>query len=91
MLTLADEAMLGVYRIQIQDEDRRQGVYIGGQTFQVEEYKKPEFEVTVEAGKSHAKLGEKVEAVIKATYYFGGPVSQGTVKYKVFREEYTHQ
>ncbi|MEX2213295.1 MAG: MG2 domain-containing protein [Phycisphaeraceae bacterium] len=91
MLTLADEAMLGVYRIQIQDGDNpRQGIYMGGQTFQVEEYKKPEFEVTVEPGKSHAKLGEKVEAVIKATYYFGGPVSQGTVKYKVFREEYTH-
>ena len=89
--TLGEEASLGVYRIDIRDATNpNQHIYAGGQTFSVEEYKKPEYEVTVEPGKSHAKLGEKVEANIKATYYFGGPVSQGTVKYKVFRQEYTH-
>jgi len=88
---LGDEATLGQYRIDIRDATNpNQHVYAGGQTFSVEEYKKPEYEVTVEAGKDHAKLGEKVEATIKATYYFGGPVTQGTVKYKVFRQEYTH-
>ncbi len=36
--------------------------YAGGQNFRVEEYKKPEFEVTVEPGETHAKLGEKLKA-----------------------------
>ncbi|MCK4283297.1 MAG: alpha-2-macroglobulin, partial [Candidatus Brocadiae bacterium] len=50
----------------------------------------PEFEVTVEPDTRHARLGEKLSAVIRATYYFGAPVTEATVKYRVFREEYTH-
>ena len=83
--TLGAEPPLGVYRIQVSGSS-----YLGGQNFRVEEYKKPEFEVTVEPGKTHTELGDKVTAVIKASYYFGGPVTEATVKYKVFREEYTH-
>jgi len=85
-VTLSTEAALGMYHINI--DERR--TYAGGTSFRVEEYKKPEFEVTVEPGKTHAKLGEKVTAVIRAKYYFGGPVSDATVKYRVLREEYTH-
>jgi len=81
---LGDEPPLGVYYFQIINS------HIGGQNFRVEEYKKPEFEVTVEPGKSHVRLGEKVSAIVKAKYYFGAPVTDATVKYKVFREEYTH-
>ena len=83
--TLGAEPRLGVYRIHIHGRN-----YAGGQNFRVEEYKKPEFEVTVEPGKTHTKLGDKLTAVIKAQYYFGGPVTDATVNYKVFREEYTH-
>ncbi|HUT00860.1 MAG TPA: MG2 domain-containing protein, partial [Phycisphaerae bacterium] len=83
--TLGGEPKLGVYRIHVAGRQ-----YAGGQNFRVEEYKKPEFEVTVEPGKTHTKLGDEVTAVIKATYYFGGPVTDASVKYKVFREEYTH-
>ncbi|MGB2820322.1 MAG: MG2 domain-containing protein, partial [Phycisphaerae bacterium] len=82
---LGAEPKLGVYRIYVHGR-----VYAGGQNFRVEEYKKPEFEVTVEPGKTHTKLGDEVTAVIKAEYYFGAPVTDASVKYKVFREEYTH-
>jgi len=82
---LSEEPTLGVYRLQVHTAN-----YVGGQNFRVEEYKKPEFEVTVEPAKSHMKLGEKVTALIKATYYFGAPVTEATVKYRVFREEYRH-
>lgn len=83
--TLAEEPPLGVYRIQVKGQQ-----YAGGGNFRVEEYKKPEFEVTVEPDVVHARLGEKVNAVIKATYYFGAPVTEATVKYRVFCEEYAH-
>src|SRR5262249_20998151 len=63
----------------------------GGGQFRVEEYKKPEFEVTVTPGKTHAKLGEKVTARIEAKYYFGAPVTDASVTYKVFREEFRHE
>jgi uncharacterized protein YfaS (alpha-2-macroglobulin family) len=61
----------------------------GGGSFRLEEYKKPEFEVTVEAPKEPVMLGDKIEAKIQAKYYFGAPVTEGKVKYKVMRTGYS--
>jgi len=80
---VAADAPLGVYRLS----HGRSTVY-GGQTFRVEEYKKPEFEVKVEAPAEPVILGESITASIKAAYYFGAPVSEATVKYKVLRSEH---
>jgi len=74
---LPDGAPLGVYSVQV--------VNHGGGTFRVEEYRKPEYEVTVEAPDKPVQLGEKVIATIRAKYYFGAPVTQATVKFKVER------
>jgi alpha-2-macroglobulin len=57
----------------------------GSARFQVEEYKKPEFEVTVTAPTEPTALGDKFTATIKATYYFGGPVTQANVHYTIKR------
>jgi uncharacterized protein YfaS (alpha-2-macroglobulin family) len=70
-------APLGVYQILV--PGRRAG------SFRVEEYKKPEFEVNVEAPSKPVMLGEKVPATIKAKYYFGSPVAEARVKYKITR------
>ncbi len=77
------DAALGVYRIS-----HGTGIVYGGNTFRVEEYKKPEFEVTVETPKEAVMLGEKIGAIIRAGYYFGSPVTEATVKYKVYRTEH---
>ena len=60
-----------------------------GSSFRVEEYKKPEYEVQVEAPKEPVMLGEQVLATIKAKYYFGAPVTNAKVKYKVTRSSYS--
>ena len=78
-LPLPSDATLGVYNLQV--------LHRGGVTFRVEEYKKPEFEVKVEAPAEPAKLGDKVTATINARYYFGAPVAEAKVKYKVVRSE----
>ncbi len=80
---LVAEAALGVYRIS-----HGGGSVYGGQTFRVEEYKKPEFEVLVEAPAEPVMLGEKITAKIKAAYYFGSAVTEATVTYKVLRSEH---
>lgn len=77
------DAPLGLYRIS-----HGSGSVHGGNTFRVEEYKKPEFEVTVQAPEAPVMLGEKITATIKADYYFGSPVTEATVKYKVYRTEH---
>ncbi|HEX3448927.1 MAG TPA: MG2 domain-containing protein, partial [Isosphaeraceae bacterium] len=74
---LSSDATLGVYHVFIPNR--------GGGTFRVEEYKKPEFELKVDAPPRPVMLGEKVTATIKASYYFGGPVTEAKVKYKVTR------
>ncbi|NMC19744.1 MAG: alpha-2-macroglobulin, partial [Thermogutta sp.] len=80
------DAGLGVYRFAVQLPDGRN---VGGGAFRVEEYKKPEFEVTVKAPEKPVALGEKVTAAIEARYYFGSPVTEAKVKYKIERTGYT--
>jgi uncharacterized protein YfaS (alpha-2-macroglobulin family) len=81
---LSKEMPLGQYNIHIQHPN-----LYGGVTFRVEEYKKPEFEVAIDSPKEPVRLGEKVEATIKANYYFGAPVTSAKVKYKVLRNSYS--
>lgn len=78
-LSLDKSAPLGVYTIT--DTNWRRGHI----SFRLEEYKKPEFEVKVDAPADPVMLGEKVPATITAKYYFGSPVANATVKYKVTR------
>ena len=62
---------------------------VGGKKFEgefkLEYYKKPEFQVTVQPKQSVYIAGEKVNATIKATYYFGEPVKNGAVTYSIYR------
>ena len=74
---LAEDAKLGNYRLYLDGH--------GGGSFRVEEYKKPEFEVTIAAPDEPVQLGEKITATIDAKYYFGAPVTNARVKYKVLR------
>lgn len=84
-LALPRDATLGVYNVSV----IKLGGNLGGGSFRVEEYKKPEFEVVVEAPKEPVRLGEHVVATITAKYYFGAPVTQAKVKYKVLRTTHT--
>ncbi|MGK0188984.1 MAG: hypothetical protein ACI9R3_004800 [Verrucomicrobiales bacterium] len=83
-LTLGENAPLGNYSIQINDS----GIS-GYANFRVEEYKKPEFQVTVKAPDEPVALGDKISAEIDAKYYFGAPVTNATVKYKVMRSDFS--
>ena len=79
--TLPAGATLGQYQLTV--------VNHGGGSFRVEEYKKPEFEVTIDAPTDPVKLGDKITAKISAKYYFGSPVTNARVKYKVLRTTHT--
>ena len=86
---LAEGAPLGVWHLRV-GAAQPDGHHCAGALFRVEEYKKPEFEVTVKPAKSLARLGEKIKAKIEARYYFGAPVVNAKVSYKIFREDYQH-
>ena len=78
---LEKDATLGVYSIIV--------VGKGGGSFRVEEYKKPEFEVKIDAPAEPVMLGEKIAATITAKYYFGAPVTEAKVKYKILRSDHS--
>jgi hypothetical protein len=83
---LAGDAALGYYGIQIQVN----GTDISGEsgTFYVEEYKKPEYQVTVKPATQRVLQGNSIQAVIEARYFFGEPVAGAKVKYVVHTSQH---
>lgn len=55
-------------------------------SLEVEEYRKPEYEVKVEAPDAPVKLGDKFTATVKATYFHGSPVRNANVEIIVKRK-----
>ncbi len=78
-LTLETDAGLGYYSISIESN----GQEAGGGSFYVEEYKKPEYQVTVKPAAQRVLQGNSIQAVIEARYFFGEPVAGAKVKYVV--------
>ncbi len=66
----------------LQAEGRAQGTG----SFRVEEYKRPKFEVALDAPKTAAKLNEMASLTGHATGYTGAAVDGAAVKYRVVRE-----
>jgi len=90
-LTLGEEPPLGVYSFILEFPDDDSWIPLSsGSQFRVEEYRKPEFEVTVAAAAAEARPGAEVPVDITAAYYFGAPVSDARVTYRVFRTPYDH-
>ena len=79
--------LLGQYSISasLSDFGRNfsQAAYFG-----VEEYKRPEFEVILDAAKGIWKYGEKARVEGSVKYYFGGAAPDAAVKYKVYRQRH---
>lgn len=78
------EAPLGVYQICPGEPRERNPAA----TFRVEEYKKPEFEVTVRPVNGSTRLGQKLKMRVSARYFFGAPVAGARVRYQVFRTDH---
>ncbi len=83
---LPEETPLGEYYVSTQLVGSSRGISAqGGNRFRVEEYKRPEFQVSVDAPDTAMRPGETVSAKINAKYYFGSPVPNANVKYTVRR------
>ncbi len=78
--TAPRDRLMGQMRIEAQ------GRCNGIASFSVEEYKRPKFEVTLDAPKIAPKLGEPAVVPGKAASYTGAAVDGATVKWRVQRE-----
>jgi len=85
-LKLADDAGLGYYYLNTAVGERTFGA-----GFRVAEYRKPEFEITVSTDKDEYVQGEEIAASASAKYYFGGPVADAAVTWRLMSQDYRFQ
>ncbi|MGB9178495.1 MAG: alpha-2-macroglobulin family protein [Pyrinomonadaceae bacterium] len=93
-LEVTETMPLGEYQVTFWNEGRRNGIG-SAVLFRLEEYKLPEFKVNVSAPEENGRkkafrLGDKVEVKINASYYFGGPLANGTVEVLVYQNPFYH-
>jgi uncharacterized protein YfaS (alpha-2-macroglobulin family) len=77
---LGEEPALGRYYINTRFDDQTFSSY-----FDVEEYRKPEYEVAVTTHKDYYLAGDVLIFDVTGRYYFGEPVARADVDYTVYR------
>ena len=77
-------AALGTYRLQIHSGDEQ-----AISAFEVQEYRKPEFEVVVTPASRFVVQGQEAVVTVQARYYFGQPVANGQLHWVVNQQGYT--
>ncbi len=82
-LLLGEDAPLGYYSISVSIDGQRQWF-----NFSVEEYKKPEYKVTVRTDRELYTRGDVIHAKVQADYFFGSPVANADVEYFIYRARY---
>jgi alpha-2-macroglobulin len=82
-LDISDAAPLGNYNITAEV-----GAGTANGSFQIAEYKKPEYKVKASAPAKFISAGSKTKFSIDARYFFGAPVANAEVKYYVYRSRY---
>jgi len=85
--TLPKNKLNGNFNIEVDNDDDNSDYNISGYTdFQVEEYKRPKFEVTFEPIKDEYKYGQTIELKGKAMMFSGVPLSNSTVNYEIKKQ-----
>ena len=80
---LGPGAALGLYGIAVASGDAEVT-----DSFEVQEYRRPEFEVLVTIANRFVVQGGEAVADVQARYYFGQPVANATVHYVVEKQPY---
>ncbi|RYD47337.1 MAG: hypothetical protein EOP85_05675, partial [Verrucomicrobiaceae bacterium] len=80
-IVIPKDAVLGVWNATFLIGDR----ISASVSLRVEEYRKPEYEVKVEAPEAPVRLGGKFTATVKANYFHGAPVRNAEVEIIVKR------
>jgi alpha-2-macroglobulin len=82
-LPVPPTAALGHYTLRIATGDQQ-----ASGSFEVQEYRRPEFEVSVSPTSRFVVQGQEIAAAVQARYYFGQPVAHARVRYVVNRQQY---
>ncbi|MBL7128199.1 MAG: carboxypeptidase regulatory-like domain-containing protein [Ignavibacteria bacterium] len=78
------EAPLGTYYIYVTIDENNSS----SSSFTVEQFKKPEYKVTVTTDKSQYYGKDNLTGTVEANYFFGSPVTGADVEYNIYRVRY---
>ncbi len=78
---LADGAMLGNYHVEVVAAGTSHR-----QLFKVEDYRKPDYEVTITTDADKYLLGDTIEVTVDSAYYFGEPVANASITIRRFTQ-----
>ncbi len=87
-LTLTAAAKLGNNNITFTPAGSKEGNVLFAGSFDVQEYQKPEYAVTVKSTQANAVQGDKISVRVSAQYLFGGNLAGAKVTYNVTRAPY---
>ncbi|MFN2532181.1 MAG: alpha-2-macroglobulin [Pyrinomonadaceae bacterium] len=82
-MDLSEEASLGSYQILVDTADGQSSA-----SFEVAEYKKPEYKVSITTPTRFVVEGSQTRFAIDARYFFGSPVAGAEVQYYIYRSRY---
>ncbi len=94
-LALDLEASLGYYYLSVMIPDAIGGPAGNrtetslGVSFQVAEYRKPEYEVSAQTDRPEYIQGEQIRATVQANYFFGQPVKGARVRWVLLTSDYS--
>ena len=81
-LALDEEAALGSYWLDAVLNEQHFGT-----SFRVAEYRKPEYELSVQTDRPEYIHGDTIRTTVQADYYFGGPVKEAAVRWAVLSQD----
>jgi uncharacterized protein YfaS (alpha-2-macroglobulin family) len=82
---LDGEAALGPYTLEMSAPDLN---FYYNTSFNVAEYKKPDFQVDVTTDRAAYLSGDDIATTAETTYYFGGPVADAAARWNVLSADY---
>lgn len=83
---LSEDAALGTYSLMVLNPFDES--ILGEVSFNVAEYRRPEFRVDVTVEPTQLVQGENGKALVKAEYYSGGAVANGKYRYTITAQPY---
>ena len=89
-LVLGKDAALGYYSLTVSDPAVSEANQYGGIAcgFHVEDYRKPEYRVMVKTEQKRVLQGATMAVTIDSRYFFGEPVANAKVKYRVYHQRH---
>ncbi|MEK7787476.1 MAG: MG2 domain-containing protein, partial [Chloroflexota bacterium] len=76
---IAEGAMLGSYAVEVVIDDESHS-----QIFKVQDYRKPDYEVTVAADATSYVVGDTIRVTVDSSYFFGEPVPNAAITLKQY-------